>query len=97
MNLDRHTAITARAHQIWEKSGCVHGQDVQHWRQAERERDEAEARAAAVEQFNAGPIEVAPAKLTRKHVAKAAEPAGEVPAASARKPRVSRKASAPPL
>jgi hypothetical protein len=83
---DRQTAIAARAHQIWEEAGHPHGQDAQHWQQAESEHDEALARAAAVEQFNAEPVEVAPAKPTRKRVAKVVEAVNEVPAAPPRKP-----------
>ncbi|MGI3903101.1 MAG: DUF2934 domain-containing protein [Janthinobacterium lividum] len=93
MTPDRQNAIAARAHQIWEESGHAHGQDEQHWRQAEREIGEAETRIVAVEQFNAEPVE-ASAKPVRKRVAKAAEPAAEVPVAPARKPRAPRKASA---
>ena len=90
MNLDRQAAIAIRAHQIWEKSGHVHGQDVQHWRQAEREYDEVEARIAAVEQFAA---ETAPAKPTRKRATKVVESAAEIPAAPTPKTRAARKAS----
>ena len=91
MNPDRQAAIAARAHQIWEKSGHAHGQDEQHWRQAEREIGEAEIRTAAIEQFNAETVEVAPAKPVRKRVAKAVQPATEVLAAPARKPRASKR------
>ena len=95
MTPDRQTAIAARAHQIWEEAGQPHGQDAQHWQQAEREHDEAEARTAAVEQFNAEPVEVMPAKPARKRVAKAVEVAGDVPAAPERKARAPRKVSTP--
>ena len=90
---DRQTAIAARAHQIWEEAGHPHGQDVQHWHQAEREHDEAEARAAAVEQFNAEAVEVVPAKPVRKRAAKLVESTSEMSASPARKPRTPRKAS----
>ena len=82
----------ARAHQIWEEAGHPHGQDAQHWQQAEREHDEAEARTAAVEQFNAEQVETTPAKSTRKRVAKVVESASEVPVAPVRKARAPRKA-----
>jgi hypothetical protein len=92
---DRQTVIAARAHQIWEEAGHPHGQDAQHWQQAEREHDEAEARAAAVEQFSAKAVEAAPAKTPRKRAAKVVEGAGEVPVTPVRKPRASRKTSLP--
>lgn len=88
---DRQTAIAARAHQIWEETGHPHGQDTQHWQQAEREHDEAEARTAAVEQFNAEPVEAVPAKALRKRAAKVVGDAGAVPAAPVRKVRTIRK------
>ena len=94
MTPDRQTAIAARAHQIWEEAGHPHGQDAQHWRKAEREHDEAEARAMAVERFNAEPVGVAPTKPVQKRVAKLEEPVAKVPATQARKPRASRKAPA---
>ena len=94
MDPDRHTAIAARAHQIWEEAGHPHGQDAQHWQQAEREHDEAEARTAAVEQFNTESVEVLPAKVTRKRVAKVVEVAGDASSAPVRKARAPRKASA---
>ena len=89
---DRQTAIAARAHQIWEEVGHPHGQDVQHWQQAEREHDEVEARAAAVEQFTNEAVEIVPAKATRKRVAKVVGDEGEVPVAPVRKVRTIRKA-----
>ena len=92
MTSDRQAAIAARAHQIWEEASHPHGQDAQHWQQAEREYDEAEARAAAVEQFNAAPIEAAPVKATRKRTTKAVGDVGEAPAAAVRKARTPRKA-----
>ena len=95
MTPDRQTAIAARAHQIWEEAGHPHGQDAQHWQQAEREHDEAEARAVAIEQFNAEPVDVAPDKPVRKRATKVTESAGEGPAAPVRKARAPRKASAP--
>ena len=30
-------AIAARAYELWQQSGCPHGQDQEHWFQAERE------------------------------------------------------------
>jgi hypothetical protein len=93
---DRQTAIAARAHQIWEEAGHPHGQDAEHWQQAEREHDKAEVRAAAVEQFNAETVEVAPAKPTRKRAAKVVEVVGDAPAVPpVRKVRTSRKALVP--
>ena len=29
--------IRIRAHQLWEEAGCLHGHDVDHWLQAEKE------------------------------------------------------------
>jgi hypothetical protein len=29
--------ITIRAYELWQQSGCVHGNDKTHWLQAERE------------------------------------------------------------
>ena len=83
---DRQTAIAARAHQIWEEVGHPHGQDVQHWQQAEREHDEAEARTAAVEQFNAEQVEAAPAKVPKKRAAKVVGALNDVSVAPVRKP-----------
>ena len=85
MTADRQAAIATRAHQIWEAAGHPHGQDEQHWLQAEREIGETETRTVAIEQFNAEPVEIAPAKPVRKRVAKAVQPATEVLAAPALK------------
>ncbi|RYC29646.1 DUF2934 domain-containing protein [Lichenibacterium minor] len=93
MKQDRQTAISARAHQLWEESGHVHSQHDHHWRQAEREHDDAEARAAAVEQFSSEAVETAPAKPSRKKPAKAAASMVDT-AAPAKKPRAPRKSSA---
>jgi hypothetical protein len=93
--VNRQNAIAARSHQIWEDAGHPHGQDAQHWQQAEREHDETTTRAAAVEQFNAEPVEVVPVKATRKRAAKVVGDAGEVPAAPVRKVRTIRKTLAP--
>ena len=30
-------SVAARAYQIWQQNGCPHGQDQQHWFQAEQE------------------------------------------------------------
>ncbi len=32
-----HEQIARRAHEIWVKQGCRHGQDQQHWFEAERQ------------------------------------------------------------
>lgn len=32
-----HEQIARRAHEIWVKQGCRHGQDQQHWLEAERQ------------------------------------------------------------
>jgi len=32
-----HDLIAQRAHEIWLKQGCCHGQDQQHWFEAERQ------------------------------------------------------------
>ena len=93
MNLDRQAAIAIRAHQLWEKSGHVHGQDVQHWRQAEREYDEVEARIAAVKQFAAETAVTPSTKPARKRATKVVESAAEIPAAPTPKTRAARKAS----
>ncbi len=93
MKQSRESAISARAHQLWEESGHNHGQNEQHWRQAEREHDEVEARAAAVEQFNAEPVEATPAKQARKRTVKTVEPVVETSAVPVRKPRAPRKTS----
>ena len=29
--------VAARAYELWQKSGCAHGKDQEHWFQAERE------------------------------------------------------------
>lgn len=66
-----------------------------HWQQGER--DEAEVRAVAVEQFNAEPVEVevAPAKPGRKRVAKVVKASDEALAAPVRKAQALRKAVNP--
>ena len=94
MNSDRKAAIRTRAHQLWEESGHPHGQDHQHWQQAEREHDEAKARAAAAEQVTAVSAGSPPAKPVRKRTAKAVEPAAEIPEAPIHKARAPRKATA---
>lgn len=30
-------AIARRAYELWEQDGCRHGNDIQHWEQAERQ------------------------------------------------------------
>ena len=94
MKSDRQAAIRVRAHQIWEESGHAHGQDEQHWRQAEREYDEAQVRVAAVEQVTAESAGAPPVKPARKRAAKAVEPVAEIPEAPVRKARAPRKATA---
>ena len=89
MILDRQTAIQIRAHQIWEESGHTYGQDEEHWRQAEREYNEVEARIAAVEQF-AAETATPPAKPARKRATKAVEPVAEISEAPVRKARAPR-------
>ena len=37
MQLDTEQKIRARAHQIWERSGCLDGCAEEHWRIAEQE------------------------------------------------------------
>lgn len=37
LDQSRHEAIAARAYQLWEESGYVHGHHHEHWRQAEQE------------------------------------------------------------
>jgi hypothetical protein len=37
MNEDYHQKVRQRAHGLWEQAGCPHGQDAEHWAQAERE------------------------------------------------------------
>ena len=32
-----HDLIKQRAYEIWERSGCLHGLDKEHWEQAEKE------------------------------------------------------------
>jgi hypothetical protein len=32
-----HDQIARRAHEIWVKQGCIHGQDQDHWFEAERQ------------------------------------------------------------
>lgn len=91
MKQSRKSAISARAHQIWEESGHTHGHDERHWKQAEREHDEAEARAAVMEQFNAEPVDATPTEPVRKRAAKTVEPVVEVSAEPVRKPRAPRK------
>ena len=88
---DREAAISARAHQLWEESGHAHGQHEQHWRQAEREYDE--ARLAAVAQLVGEDVVAEPAEPARKQTAEAVEPVVKAPAAPAKKPKAPRKPS----
>lgn len=37
MNEDLHQKVRQRAHALWEQAGRPHGQDAEHWVQAERE------------------------------------------------------------
>ena len=37
MDQGHGAAVSARAYQLWEESGWVHGHHKEHWRQAERE------------------------------------------------------------
>lgn len=37
MNEDHHQKVRQRAHALWEQAGRPHGQDAEHWVQAERE------------------------------------------------------------
>ncbi len=37
MKAVHHDLIKQRAYEIWERNGCPHGQDKDHWEQAERE------------------------------------------------------------
>ena len=54
MQSDRHARISDRAYHIWLAEGRVHGRDPEHWRQAEREIAEEEAKAAAAMAARAG-------------------------------------------
>lgn len=95
MQQHREAAISVRAHELWVESGHAHGQDEQHWHQAEREMAEAEARSAAVEQFAAETMDVAPAKPSRKKATKTASPkAVEAAPTFARKVRTPKQATA---
>ena len=33
----RHDDISRRAYEIWQRDGCCHGKDCEHWAQAEQE------------------------------------------------------------
>jgi len=46
MSDDRHNRIRQRAHAIWESQGRPHGADREHWDQATREIDAADATVA---------------------------------------------------
>lgn len=95
MQQDREATTSARAYELWVESGRAHGQHEQHWHQAEREMAETEARSAAVEQFTAETMDVAPAKPARKKAAKDASPkAAEAAPTFARKVRAPKQASA---
>lgn len=57
-------AVRARAYQLWEEGGCVHGSHEEHWRRAEAEcaaeGDGAGGRDGAGATTTAGPDEAAP-------------------------------------
>ncbi len=46
--------ISKRAYSLWEEAGRPHGQDVEHWAQAEREREDFERVALAPEARSTG-------------------------------------------
>ena len=46
MQSDRHARIKDRAYQLWVAEGRVHGKHDEHWRRAEREIAEQEAKSA---------------------------------------------------
>ncbi len=79
--------ISKRAYSLWEEAGWPHGQDIDHWAQAEREREEFERVALAPETKAAGVkkplIEIsgqAPAKAAKPK--KLAQAVAEKPAAA---------------
>jgi len=44
----RHQKIAARAYALWERDGCPHGRDLEHWMQAEAEEMRQPRRRKAV-------------------------------------------------
>ncbi|CAO3419409.1 DUF2934 domain-containing protein [Azospirillum doebereinerae] len=89
MSVDVEQRIRDRAYTIWLEQGCPHGQDGDHWLQAERDVATGDAPTAAPAAIET----VAPAvKASRKSARKVveAEPAGPVISEApvkARKPR----------
>ena len=66
----RREWISQRAYALWEIAGHPHGQDGEHWAQAERERDQFERLEASA---GTGPlieISAAPKAAGRKKAAK---------------------------
>jgi len=82
MQSDRHARINDRAYHLWIADGQVHGRDLAHWQQAEREIAEEETRMAATiasravrkPPRRAPPAAAAPAPARRSR-SKAAPPA----------------------
>lgn len=48
-----HEEIARRAHAIWEREGCPHGRDGEHWLEAERQLHEASALGGLTERGQA--------------------------------------------
>lgn len=85
--------ISKRAYSLWEEAGRPHGQDMQHWAQAEREREEFDRAAlpagggkkplieisgtARARKADAGPEKPAASRTTAK--AKTTKTAGSKP------------------
>jgi hypothetical protein len=78
-------AIEERAYHIWQREGCPHGRDFEHWVQAQVEL-EAEARPSTNGRSN-GAKAKAPAKLKAAAPRVAAAPKAKAPA----KPRAAAK------
>jgi len=82
MQSDRHTRISDRAYQIWLAEGRIHGRDGEHWRRAEHEIAEEEAKHAAALAERAGGGSTGGRARTAKTPAKAASAAAKPKAPS---------------
>lgn len=94
MQSDRDARIRERAYRIWEEEGRVEGRHEEHWRRAEREIADEEARAEQVrnpdratgsDPGGAGPKTVKPGAPPARRPARLNEARGPAPAARGRR------------
>jgi hypothetical protein len=84
MQSDRQARVSERAYLLWLAEGRVHGRDLEHWRQAEREIAEEEARLAGALADRATPRTPAPRRSRTAAARKPAAPRAKAPRSGAR-------------